>query len=69
MAKGLYPGVGWSREKESVEKRGRERKRERGRPISLGVHGKPIKPLHMTCTAHEGTGHPLEEVFKAQAEQ
>ena len=30
MAKGLCPGVGQSHKKESVEKRGRERKRERG---------------------------------------
>ena len=33
MAKGLCPGVGQSLKKESVEKRGRERKRERERPI------------------------------------
>ena len=29
MAEGLYPGVGWSQEKESVGKRGREREREK----------------------------------------
>ena len=62
MAKALCPGVCRSRGKESVEKRGRERER----PIFLGLHGKPIKPLHRTCTAHEGTGHPLKEVLKAR---
>ena len=31
----------------------KERKRERA--VSLGLHGKPIKPMHRTCTAHEGT--------------
>ena len=65
MAKGLCPGVGQSQEKESVEKAGRERGRER--PIFLVVHRKPIKPLHRTCTAHEGTGRPLDEVLKAWA--
>ena len=62
MAKGLRPGVGRSHGKESVEK-----KEERERPIFLGLHGKPIKPLHRACTAHEGMGRPLEEVLKAQA--
>ena len=66
MAKGLCPGVGQSLKKESVEKR-EERKRERERPIFLGVCGKPIKPLHRACMAHEGTGRPLEEILKAQA--
>ena len=64
MAKGLCPGVGRSCRKESVEKRGRERE---GETIFLGLHGKPIKPLHRTCNTHEGTERPLEEVFKAQA--
>ena len=27
----------------------------RERAVSLGLHGKPIKPMHRTCTAHEGT--------------
>ena len=49
------------------EKRKREKERERGRPIFLGVYGKPIKPLHRACTAHEGTGYPLQEVLKAWA--
>ena len=49
------------------EKRKREKDRERGRPIFLGVYGKPIKPLHRACTAHEGTGYPLQEVLKAWA--
>jgi len=65
MAKGLCSGVGRSHEKESVEKRGRERKRER--PIFPGVRGKPIKPLFRACTTHEGAGRPLEEVWKAWA--
>ena len=56
MAKALCPRAGWSRGKESVEKRGRERMRERERPIFLAVRGKPIKPLHRTYTAHKGTG-------------
>ena len=45
MAKGLCPGVGQSLKKESVEKRGRQKEREREMPIFLGVHGKPITPL------------------------
>ena len=63
MVKGLCPGVGRSREKESVEKRGRERRR----PVFLGVREKPMQPLHRACTAQAGTGRPLEEVLKAQA--
>ena len=43
-------------------------KRERERPIFLGLRRKPIKPVHRTCTAHRGTGRPLEEVFKARWE-
>ena len=66
MAKGLCPGVGQSLKKESVEKRGRQKEREREMPIFLGVHGKPITPLHRVCTAHEGTECPLEEVLKDQ---
>ena len=41
----------------------KERKRERA--VSLGLRGKPRKPMHGTCTAHEGTGRPLKEVLKA----
>ena len=37
MAKGLCPGVGRSCRKESVEKRGRERKRERRANIPRGM--------------------------------
>ena len=37
MAKGLCPGVGWSHEKESGVKRGRERKREREANIPRGT--------------------------------
>ena len=62
MAKGLCPGVGRSHGKESVEERGGER----DRPIFVGLPGKPIKPLYRTCTVHEGTGRPLEEVLKAR---
>ena len=56
MAKGLCPGVGQSLKKESVEKRGRQKEREREMPIFLGLCGKPIKPLHKTCTAHKVQG-------------
>ena len=56
MAKGLCPGVGWSRGKE---------KRKRERPIFFRLHGKPIKPLHRTCTTNKGTGRPHKEVLKA----
>ena len=63
MAKGLCPGVGRFRGKESIEKRGRER------PIFPGVHAKPTKPLHRASAAHEGTEHPLEEVLEARAEK
>ena len=42
-----------------------KRKREkREKAISLGLRGKPIKPIHRTCTTHEGTGRPLKEVRK-----
>ena len=51
MAKGLCPGVGQSCKTESVEKRGRERERERGQ-YSLGFMG-----------TNEG---PPEEVLKAR---
>ena len=44
-----------------------KREREKERAVSLGLCGKPIKPMHRTCTTHDGTGHPLKEVFKAQA--
>ena len=43
-----------------------KRKRERERPVFLGLCGKPIKPLHRTCTVHEDIGRPVEEVLKAQ---
>ena len=45
----------------------RKREKERERAVSLGLHGKPIKPIYRTCTAHEGTGHPLKEVLKTRA--
>ena len=32
----------------------KERKRERA--VSLGLRGKPMKPMHRTCTTHEGIG-------------
>ena len=44
MAKGLCPGVGRSRGKESVEKRGRERKRDKEANI-LRVMWKTNKAL------------------------
>ena len=44
-----------------------KRKREKERAVYLGLHGKPIKPIHRTHTTHAGTGHPLKEVLKAQA--
>ena len=54
------PGPGdWSRRK--------EREKEKERAISLGLHGRPIKPIQRTCTAHEGMGRSLEEVLKAPA--
>ena len=52
----LGPGD-WSRRK--------ERKRERA--ISLRLRGKPIKPIHKTWTAHEGTGRHFKEVLKTRA--
>ena len=55
-----------SQKRECREKRKTEREREREMPIFLGVHGKPITPLHRVCTAHEGTECPLEEVLKDQ---
>ena len=39
----------------------KERKRERA--VSLGLRGKPVKPMYRICTAHEGTGCPLKEVL------
>ena len=62
MAKGLCPGVGQSLKKESVEKRGRQKERERDTNIPWGTW----KTLHRVCTAHEGTEYPLEEVLKDQ---
>ena len=50
----------WKRKHREKRKRERERERERERTIFFGLRGKPIKPLHRTCTSHEGTGHPLE---------
>ena len=45
----------------------KEREKKRERAVSLGLCGKPIKPMHRACTAPEGTGHPLKEVMKARA--
>ena len=42
MAKGLCPGVGWSHEKESVEKRGREREREANIPWGMWKTNKAL---------------------------
>ena len=55
------------REKGRERERERERARERESTVSLGLLGKSIKLIHRTCTSHEGTGHPLKEVLKAQA--
>ena len=51
------------------ESRKRKREKERKRAGSLRLHGKPMKPIHRTCIAHEGTGRPLKEVLKAQARE
>ena len=64
MAKDPCPGVGQSHGKESVE-RGRERKTERERGQYFSGYVENQKPLPRTCTAHEGTGRPLEEILKA----
>ena len=42
-----------------------EKKVERKRLIFLGLHRKPIKPLHGACSVHEGLRRPLNGV-KAQ---
>ena len=49
------------------EKKKRGKRRERA--VSLGLCGKPIKPMHRTCTTHEGTGYPLKEVLKARVRE
>ena len=36
--------------------------KERKRLIFLGLHRKPIKPLHRACSVHEGLRHPLNGV-------
>ena len=59
-------GVG-ERERERQRQRERERERmnvavkkvERKRLIFLGLHRKPIKHLHGTCSVHEGLRRPL----------
>ena len=33
---------------------------ERKRLIFLGLHRKPIKPRHGTCSVHEGLRRPLD---------
>ena len=43
----------------------RGNRRERETAVSLRLCGKPIKPMHKTCTTHEDTGLPLKEVLKA----
>ena len=47
----------------------KEREKKRERAVSLGLRGKPVKPMYRICTAHEGTGCPLKEVLKAQARE
>ena len=34
--------------------------KERRRLIFLGLHRKPIKPLHGACSVHGGLRHPLD---------
>ena len=41
--------------------------KERKKLVFPGLRREPIKPYNRACTSHEGSGHPLEEVFKAQA--
>ena len=41
--------------------------KERKKLVFPGLHREPIKPYNRACTSHEGSGHPLEEVLKAQA--
>ena len=53
-------GLAKKKKKECIENRKTER------PIFLRVGGKN-KAITQKCTAHESTGHPLEEVLKAQA--
>ena len=52
-------GTWWSRVDDKKVK-------ERKRLLVLGLHRKPIKPLHGTCSVHEGLRHPLD-VVKAQS--
>ena len=52
-------GTWWSRVDDKKVK-------ERKRLIFLGLHRKPIKPLHGTCSVHGGLRHPLDGV-KAQS--
>ena len=40
---------------------------ERKKLIVPGLCREPIKPLNRACTAHKGTGRPLEGVLEAQA--
>lgn len=39
--------------------------KERKKPKFPGLCREPIKPQNWACTAHKGTGRPLEEVLKA----
>ena len=41
--------------------------KKRKKLIFPGLCREPIKPLNKACTAHEGTGCPLEDVLKAWA--
>ena len=36
--------------------------KERKRLIFLGLHRKPVKPLHGACSVHKGLRHPLDAV-------
>lgn len=40
------------------------KRKEREGALSLGLCGKPIKPIHRTYTTHGGPQCPLKEVLK-----
>ena len=42
------------------------KRKEREGALSLGLCGKPVKPIHRTYTTHGGPQCPLKEVLKAQ---
>ena len=61
--------MGWARETERDRERMNvavKKVEESKRLIFLGLHRKPIKPRHGTCSVHEGLRRPLD-VAKAQS--